>query len=720
MSSECVLVVCLGKCHLTRIVQLTPAPSGVPTEWWLFPVLARMEFDTKERYKFFGCSRERACGIGSGPRKGHSSLRRCTPHTSRNDLNQMRRIIARARDMPEGDEEVDDADWLAAEKESWRRRGLRPDQTCWALSKCCHSTIRWPERIYHGLFNFDVMHHLYINCIGYLQEAFLDVLTTDKQKLLDSRVRQFTPFRNPQDGSASSRVTSLTSIGYLTAELKVVHLFLWSHAVGSKAGIFPEELRPDVLSALCSLQIVVFSVRGKRPFTEAEHRFIFQHHGKRFFLSLSNVANWKRKKRIRKALNYNVGKPPAKRHRVPYWRNVVKCADESSDTASSSEEDAPPFFLRSDKIVPHSFVHFADQVIMGGTHHFHDVAGNEACHKYCIQLAGQRARLYSDVNATCRKLLQFLLSLRLLREIIHASIGHETNDGSISEINPLRVTSAITADNNGLGVLYRARRGTVTEAQTLHPDTWDRILCEGVPLSVREITHLVASFLHMTVNVRSAQQLLTCSWSLGWHVTTTSSDNTSRHYWGGGLTPGTTSNYLRGDWIEVAGTENYNNTVTSRMARIVCGVQVCDCAKVLVPPRIPEDISDDVWQTPENKKSRTLTFLLVRYAQAHPHARRLRGPQHRPLCPGVLKDSHCLWSWAKRPVGWKRGCFQGRSWQRNRRLFGNTDAAREVRKTAEERAWYDVIQSNSILHYANLQKDPDRDDAFIQSIMCPC
>ena len=380
-----------------------------------------MEFDTKERYKFFGCARERACGIGSGPRKGHSNLRRCTPHTSRDNLHELRMIIVNAHKMAEADEEGDDR--FDTHKESWKRRGLHPEHTCWALNNCRNSIIRWPGRIYHGLFNFDVMHHLYINSIGYLQEAFLDVLTPEKQKLLDSRVKQFMPFKTPQDGSASRRVTSLTSIGYLTAELKVVHLFLWTHAIGSKAEIFPEELRLHVLSALCSLQIVVFSVRGKRPFTEVEHRFIFQHHGKRFFLSLSKITGWKRQKQIERALTYNVDKPPQKRRRVPYWRDVEKDEDESSSTATSSDEDAEPFFLHSDKIVPHSFVHFADQVIMGGTHHFHDVAGNEACHKVCIQLAGNRARLYSDVNASCRNMLQFTLSLRLLRAIVHESLG---------------------------------------------------------------------------------------------------------------------------------------------------------------------------------------------------------------------------------------------------------------------------------------------------------
>ena len=72
--------------------------------------------------------------------------------------------------------------------ESLQRRGLHSLHLCTALNKCLHAVIRWPGRIYHGLFNFDVMHHLYINCIGYVQEAFLEALTPAKHKILDTRV----------------------------------------------------------------------------------------------------------------------------------------------------------------------------------------------------------------------------------------------------------------------------------------------------------------------------------------------------------------------------------------------------------------------------------------------------------------------------------------------------------------------------------------------------
>jgi hypothetical protein len=161
-----------------------------------------------------------------------------------------------------------------AASDSLLRRGLHPRLQCTALQRCQHSIIRWPGRLYHGLFAFDVMHTVYINYIGYLQDVLLSLLPPIAQRTLDSRVLKFTSFRNPHDGTSSKRVTSLTSIGYMTAELRVLHLFIWAHAVGSKAEIFPAVLRDDVLTCITSLQIICFSVRGKLPFTEAEHRYL--------------------------------------------------------------------------------------------------------------------------------------------------------------------------------------------------------------------------------------------------------------------------------------------------------------------------------------------------------------------------------------------------------------------------------------------------------------
>ena len=151
---------------------------------------------------------------------------------------------------------------------------MHPDRRCTALSNCRSCIIQWPDRIYHGLVAFDVMHILYLNWIKYLQETLLSTMTPTKQKLLDKRVRNFSPFIKPHDGSTCKKVTSLTRIAYMSAESRVLHLFLWSHAIGSKAHILRPEIRDDALSSISSLQVMCYSVRAKLPFTEAEHRFV--------------------------------------------------------------------------------------------------------------------------------------------------------------------------------------------------------------------------------------------------------------------------------------------------------------------------------------------------------------------------------------------------------------------------------------------------------------
>ena len=72
--------------------------------------------------------------------------------------------------------------------------------------------------------------------------------------------------------------------------------------------------------------------------------------------------------------------------------------------------------------------------------------------------------------------------------------------------------------DHGLTVLYRSTRGMISAANALHRDTWDSVLCEGVPVSMRELVLLVADQLDMNADLRNAHKLLLCSWSLGWHV----------------------------------------------------------------------------------------------------------------------------------------------------------------------------------------------------------
>jgi len=212
------------------------------------------------------------------------------------------------------------------------------------------------------------------------------------------------------------------------------------------------------------------------------------------------------------------------------------------------------------------------------------------------------------------------------------------------------------------------------------------------------------------------QTMLQCSWSLGWHVTVSSAPGGKvMHYWGGGVTPKTSSRYLRGDWVEVDGTDRIGRQETSRLARIICGVRITKIPNFFGPDQIHDDFTylDDHDQ---RKCQQTVVLLLVRYAGPHPHAR-LRGPDHRPLCPGELQNTHCLWKWHQRPRGYRRGCWRPRPWSRHKQCFGHTFAQQQIRYTKEARAWYDVIQPEHIKSHTNVQTDWDREDSFLQSIM---
>ena len=126
----------------------------------MFPFLAKMEFDTKEPTKFFGQAREHACAIGSGPRKGRSAFRSCTPHASRHDVNRKFLVIDGVTPATEQD--------VQAAEDSLRRRGIHPHNRCTALKNLVHCVISWPGRMYYGLVGFDVMHIVYLNWIKYL------------------------------------------------------------------------------------------------------------------------------------------------------------------------------------------------------------------------------------------------------------------------------------------------------------------------------------------------------------------------------------------------------------------------------------------------------------------------------------------------------------------------------------------------------------------------
>ena len=158
-------------------------------------------------------------------------------------------------------------------------------------------------------------------------------------------------------------------------------------------------------------------------------------------------------------------------------------------------------------------------------------------------------------------MLNYQNDRRLLEEIcIQAHVVTEDHRGSSSEsaaeprddfldMTSVKLSCIIKSREVAMTRLQRGHRGLHSIAENIHRDTWDRILCEGVPVSLREIVSLATGHLRLQDNIHNRKKILLCSWSLGWHVTARDSSGVGTHYWGGGVTPKTTTSLQRGDWL---------------------------------------------------------------------------------------------------------------------------------------------------------------------------
>ena len=245
-----------------------------------------------------------------------------------------------------------------------------------------------------------------------------------------------------------------------------------------------------------------------------------------------------------------------------------------------------------------------------------------------------------------------------------------------------------------------------------HSDNWDAIICPDILVSRKELLQLLAEKLHTPRNRMGMKKVARCIHSINRHVTVTTVSKMRLHYWSSGTynCVGRKSSAWQ-TWVEVEGYDRSGSSrrLTSRLAFVVCAIHLKHIRSAIGVPLTVElcEVDDED----------SATFFLIRYAAPHRSATH-RGPEHKPLCPGPLKNTHCLWTWASRPETHERGCFRTRPWSRHRRHFGSTPDEQEKRMESNRRAWYDLIQVTNIKNYANVQQDPDPlldGEVFLQS-----
>ena len=104
----------------------------------------------------------------------------------------------------------------------------------------------------------------------------------------------------------------------------------------------------------------------------------------------------------------------------------------------------------------------------------------------------------------------------------------------------------------------------------------------------------------------------------------------------------------------------------------------------------------------------TLTLVLIRWFADHPDAWE-RDSLCRPMCPGLFRNNHCLWKYAKsqRPRNLMTSTENSSTYQKNIHLFGSLPSERAARWNEEKQAYYGLITPSSIISTVNLSREYD-------------
>ena len=315
------------------------------------------------RYKFFGCRSERCCAICSGPRKGRSTFRRGTPHVNRwREIQRLQSVVDAGTRLRKRRREH-----IEAEK-SLERKGLHALKRCRLPERCPRSLLTFPGCMLGGLFGFDVMHAFFINYCSYFLQRTHDSLTPGMKEVLDQRLAElWGRFRDPDTGKTSRTPKgAITSQVGLTAENRVLVVFLTLHVLGSQACIFAtdthERIREHVLVAGSALVMILTAVRKKRPYTEREWDEIFGPVTMMFFRALDMIALWDNSRKVQERREYNRKHPNSPR-RVDQFTGDPRDSSDSSDNSTDEEHRGlAGFYDRCRNILSHAARHLKAQV----------------------------------------------------------------------------------------------------------------------------------------------------------------------------------------------------------------------------------------------------------------------------------------------------------------------------------------------------------------------
>lgn len=201
-------------------------------------------------------------------RKGWSSLRRGTDHGK----DHIQRLWHISIDTPTTRRRNALGRAQKRAREQLQRHGFHRKLRCTLLDHADNILLWDPLTQRKSLFAntiFNDLLHWELNVCDYTFDAITGVMTPAMKMECDANTRALPCFRKP-DGTGVRKFKMVSLNKYLTTARRLTLVFIWIHALGSRARMLPRSCRAPALTALASLQTIILATHGRRSYSVQE------------------------------------------------------------------------------------------------------------------------------------------------------------------------------------------------------------------------------------------------------------------------------------------------------------------------------------------------------------------------------------------------------------------------------------------------------------------
>ena len=224
-------------------------------------------------------------------RKGWSSLRKGTTHAKQH-ITRLWRI---AIDTPTTRQRNHVGRAQKRARDQLQRHGFDKKRRCYLLDHARRILVRDPTEQRELLFAnviFNDLLHWELNCCDYGFNAILGVMTKDMKHECDINVSRLPMLRNP-DGSSIRRIQQVSKVTYLTTARRLTLMFVWVHALGTRALVLPRECRAPALALLAAMQTMILASQGRRAYTTPELKRLYVDTAREYFGAIEFLIQYK-------------------------------------------------------------------------------------------------------------------------------------------------------------------------------------------------------------------------------------------------------------------------------------------------------------------------------------------------------------------------------------------------------------------------------------------